>query len=370
MKTPPPSPSNDPEPRDPLATMGQRLRDLLDLAPVAMWIAESERVSFANHAAYELFGLQTGTDLVGRSLFTLLDQDCHAAVRSHIAQALAGPPRAPLVHGHVLRPDGSQREVEIASVALPDHGQTMVQMVITDITPRQRELREARRHRAELRQLSASVVEAREEERRRIARELHDELGQRLTALKMGLSSLRAGGVRPAEIPRVDDMIEALDGTVAAVRRIAADLRPLMLDDLGLNAAVAALARDAGQRMGLKVDLQLEDHDPPLDNGAAIAVYRMVQEALTNVGRHARARRVRVSLLRDGGDIVLTVHDDGVGLPALAPAADGRYGLLGIRERALMLGGQLQVDNPAGGGGRVCVRLPLQGNTTRREPGA
>ena len=147
--------------------------------------------------------------------------------------------------GRILRPDGQARDVEIASAALPDHGRTVVQMVVTDITERQRQLQEHQRHRLELRRLSASVVDAREEERKRIARELHDELGQRLTALKMELASLRPPGAPACDPQRIRSLLEMIDDTVAAVRRIAADLRPLMLDDLGLNAAIESLARDA-----------------------------------------------------------------------------------------------------------------------------
>ena len=117
-------------------------------------------------------------------------------------------------------------------------------MVITDITERTLEERELERSRRQLRRLSASVVQAREDERRRIARELHDELGQRLTALKMELSSLDGDGRAGSARQRIDAMLEMIDDTVATVRRIATDLRPLMLDDLGLNAAIEWLARD------------------------------------------------------------------------------------------------------------------------------
>ena len=338
----------------------QRFRDLLDLAPVAMWITDHDRIVFANRAAHRLFGVDAGGQLIGQSVHTLIRSDGQEALRSYMAEALRGAPQAPVMLGSIVRPDGQQREVEIASTALPDHGGTVLQMVITDVTQRQRQQREDARHRLELRQLSASVVEAREEERRRIARELHDELGQRLTALKMALAGLRPERLASADRERVDGMFEMIDDTVSAVRRIAADLRPLMLDDLGLNAAIEALAREAARRLDIEVTVRLAENDPPLPAGAAIAVYRMVQEALTNVGRHARATDVRIALLHQGDEAVLTVHDNGTGFPADASPAEGRFGLLGIRERALMLGGRLEIDNPPGGGARITVRLPLE----------
>jgi signal transduction histidine kinase len=276
-----------------------------------------------------------------------------------MATAVAGT-APPVVAGSIARLDGASREVEIAAAALPDHGRSVVQMVITDVTQRQQLLREQTRHREALRRLSASVVEAREEERRRIARELHDELGQRLTALKMELSSLGPAKGQQCDDARISGMLEMIDDTVASVRRIAADLRPMMLDDLGLNAAIEWLARDAARRLDMEITVRLGKEDPPVTQSAAIALYRMVQEALTNVARHARATDVNIEMRQEAGQLVLTVRDNGVGFPADLQHNEGRYGLLGIRERAYMLGGRLEVDNPPGGGGRLTVRLPLQ----------
>jgi two-component system, NarL family, sensor histidine kinase UhpB len=235
----------------------------------------------------------------------------------------------------------------------------VLQMVINDVTEHRQRLKSQAGHRAELRRLSSNVVEAREEERRRIARELHDELGQRLSGLKLDLASLAAAPPGANARSKIDAMLATIDDTVASVRRISSDLRPLILDDLGLNAAIESLARDASRRMGIEVTVRLGEEDPPVDDRVAIAVYRMVQEALTNVGRHARATDVRIELKVDGADLVLRVHDNGIGFPDRTGPQEDRFGLLGIRERAYMLGGQLVIDNPAGGGGRVTVRLPI-----------
>ncbi len=203
------------------------------------------------------------------------------------------------------------------------------------------------------------MVEAREEERRRIARELHDELGQRLTALKMEISSLRSPGPGGIERERITGMLEMVDSSVAALRRISADLRPLILDDLGLNAAIEWLARDAARRLSIEVTVHLGAEDPPLAQGADIALYRMVQEALTNVGRHASATEVHIELVQSDSELALTVRDNGSGFPDRSLRQEGRYGLLGMRERALALGGRLDIDTPPGGGGRITVHLPL-----------
>ncbi len=339
--------------RDELRSLQQRLRAVFELAPVALWIADSDRIVFANRAAGRLLG--DAHPLVGESVYSLLQPDSHAALRDQVAGVLAGAHGVGMVQGRLLRPDGQPREVEIALAALPDHGRTTVQMVVADVTQRRAEAREARRTQRQLRQLSVSVMEAREEERRRIARELHDELGQRLTALKMELSSLSDGGTdRGTRLPA---MLGMLDETVAALRRIAADLRPLMLDDLGLNAAIEWLGNEASRRLGIRVQVDL-DEVPDVDERVAIALYRMVQEALTNVARHARARQASVQLRRRNDGLHLSVRDDGVGFPERALQREGRWGLLGMRERAELLGGRLEIDNPPGGGARVRVHLP------------
>lgn len=337
----------------------RRFQLIFDLAPVAMWITEGDKVVFANRACESLFGASNRSQILGKSIYTLLHPSSHLGVMRQVSLTLSGAARAGMVNERIARLDGSEREVEIAIAALPDHGSTTVQMVITDVTQRKEERQQLEQSRHELRRLSASVVEAREEERRRIARELHDELGQRLSALKMDLSTLTHDIHNRAYERRVAAMIDMLDETVASVRRIASDLRPMMLDDLGLNAAIEWLGRESAQRMGIEVTVRLGEVDPALDSQASTAVYRMVQEALTNVARHARATDVSIDMRQSGSELVLTVQDNGIGFPSTR-RKEGSFGLIGIRERAYLLGGTLDVDNPPGGGGRITVRLPLR----------
>ena len=339
-----------------LDAVRRRYEAVFELSPNAIWIASGERIVFANRACVALFGAPSAASLVGRSMFTLFGRESRDALQAAVAAALeAGGPVAP-VQERIERFDGEVRDVEIALAALPDHGETTLQMVLSDVSTLRREAREAQQASQALRGLSERLVEAREDERRRIARELHDELGQRLTALKLELASLKAGSRTPAA--RVGAMLEMLDDTVASVRRISADLRPLMLDDLGLNAAIEWLARDVARRTGIEVAVQLEDSDPKLDDRATIALYRMVQEALTNVARHARATEVQVAVREREGFLTLTVHDNGSGFAEPAARKQGSFGLMGMRERALMLGGEMQIDNPPEGGARITVRLP------------
>jgi PAS domain S-box-containing protein len=351
--------SQEPGLQQQIDALNLRMRAVFELAPVAIWITDGDRIVFANRACAALFGADAREVLIGRSIYDMLAPESCDPVRQTVAQALRGEASAPTIHERIARLDGDLRDVVIAVAGLPDHGRTAVQMVITDITERARESRELERSRRNLRRLSASMVQAREDERRRIARELHDELGQRLTALKMELSSLGSDGAGAAHAGRIGAMLEMVDDTVATVRRIATELRPLMLDDLGLNAAIEWLANGWARRMGVRMTLRLGAADPAIDDAAGIALYRMVQEALTNIARHAEASEVGVEVREDGGELRLTVSDNGVGFDAASMFREGSHGLLGIRERALMLGGELEVGNAPGGGGRVTVRLPL-----------
>lgn len=342
--------------------LNERLRAVFDLAPVAIAIVDGDRISFANQACATLFAADNQQNLIGRPVHELLADRSRQAVRQAMEQALRTGIRTTAENQGIARLDGGARDVEIAIAALPDHGHTTLQMVVTDISRQSRESQELERSRRELRQLSASMVEAREEERRRIARELHDELGQRLTALHMELSGLVEQCTERGAAARIVAMLAMVDDTVASVRRISTELRPLMLDDLGLNAAIEWLAKSWSQRMDIAVRLNLGEHDAELAQGGSIALYRMVQEALTNVARHARATQVEIGLRRAAGELVLTVQDNGIGFSEKTLHTEGKHGLMGIRERALMLGGHLEVGNPPGaGGGRVVVRIPADG---------
>lgn len=340
--------------------MTRRLFAALDATPVAVWITEDERIVYANRIAARLAAVPDGEALRARMLDSLLTPATLAALRAATAEgALDASDPTVRVPGQLRREDAALRDIEIVLAPLPDHGHAVVQMVVDDVTEQRRHAAEQERSGRVLRRLQANVVEAREEERRRIARELHDELGQRLTALKMEVSSLaKRVGLQAADAP-VGSMLAMLDETVAAVRRIASDLRPLMLDDLGLNAAIEWLVRDTARRTGIDISVQLSEAPESPGERLATALYRMVQEGLTNVVRHAQARHVQVQLRRDGDAIELTVTDDGIGLPEPAAVREDAYGLLGLRERVAMLGGTLMLENRPEGGARLAVRLPL-----------
>jgi signal transduction histidine kinase len=219
------------------------------------------------------------------------------------------------------------------------------------------------RQQQELRELSARVLEAREEEKTRIARELHDELGQLLTALKMDLAWLRERlpETGPELAARADGMSALLDRTVSSSRRIAADLRPLMLDDLGLADAAQWLVDDFGKRSGVRLEMRVPEQAAfdALAKGAATAVYRAIQESLTNIARHSGAKNAWVLLAQENGEVLVEIEDDGRGVTPGDLAKASSLGLKGMRERVAYYGGSLEVARAPRGGTRLRVRMPL-----------
>lgn len=227
------------------------------------------------------------------------------------------------------------------------------------VEERTRELRLAE---ARLRRLSARQDKLVEEERIRIAREIHDELGQNLTALNMGLAVLgsRINSLEPEVTQRLADLRRNLEQMIATVQRICQELRPMLLDDLGLLPAIAWRIEELQNSGGLEISLQAEPPDLHLEPGLANSVYRLVQEALTNVGRHAAATAITVKLQRGDDFLRIQVTDNGRGMDAEAMEAPESLGIMGMRERMRNLGGELHILSAPGQGTTVQAVLPLR----------
>lgn len=228
------------------------------------------------------------------------------------------------------------------------------------VAQRTRELEESELH---LRQLSRYLLRVREEDRRHFARELHDELGQSLTALRIDFNALTSdlGAAcehHGARLTAIDTMLTA---TVDSVRRICEDLRPGMLDDLGLEAALTSYTRRFSRQYGIACDLSLMCEDFGLDEPMSTAIFRIVQEALTNVARHAEARHAMVALEEREGHLLLTIADDGRGFPMAQDEGRKSFGIVGIRERVSLLRGTLSIDSSAGRGTHIEVSIPCSG---------
>jgi signal transduction histidine kinase len=265
----------------------------------------------------------------------------------------------------LLYSDAQTRVITLASLAI------VVGLIVAFVASRQvgrleREIerREAaeRQTRRDLERLSARLVTAQEEERRSLARELHDAVGQALTAIKMEMGVAMRGVETDSRARRALDEGRAIaESTLQNVRDLSQLLHPSMLDDFGLPEAVSAYLRSFSKRTGIRTQLTHERMDDRLSPEIEVCVYRIVQEALTNVARHSGASSCTVSLVRREGMLHLTIEDDGRGIDATAArAADARrrLGLIGMRERAQALAGSFLIENRHEGGTRVTVRLP------------
>lgn len=263
------------------------------------------------------------------------------------------------------RKDGSVFPALLSARAVTDARGRFVQSRATvfDVTRRRRAEDEAHRYAERLKAMSRRAVEVQEAERRRLARELHDRVGQTLTALNINLNIIkgRAGVTAdPMLGARLDDSLDLVEATFEKIRDVMAELRPAVLDDYGLAAALRWYAEQWGGRTGIAVAVTGDDPTPRLAPAIEETLFRCVQEALTNVARHAQAGKVRVTLESGSRSFSTSVVDDGVGFEAVphAEAAHGSgYGLMFMRERIESAGGQLRIESAPGRGTRVAVEV-------------
>jgi signal transduction histidine kinase len=218
--------------------------------------------------------------------------------------------------------------------------------------------RMAERLQNELRELSARMQQDIEQERKRISQALHDEMGQNLTALQLDASWIRRHCTdAPEVLAVVDRMQESISHSASSMRRIVADMRPRVLDDLGICAAINGLVEDVSARTGMAVEFVAAGPLDDMADAAKTALYRMLQECLTNVSRHAQANKVEIALVADGQRVEMTVADDGRGFATDAPRKRDSFGLFGLHERAAQLGGSVKLDSAPGAGTRITVLL-------------
>lgn len=331
----------------------------VDRERVLDYVFAHQRMTKVNAAMAEQFRA-TAAELIGRTPADFFSHDLAAGRRGWAALFDAG-------HTHSLtnerRLDGSPMYVEGDYMCFYDHagritGHFGVQRDVTDRTLASAELEQSR---AELQALAARIQATREEERARIAREIHDELGQALTALKLDLAWFEKEAPRrnPAAARAGERSItERIDETMAIVRRIASELRPSVLDQLGLEAAIEWLVQDSTRRTGIKIHLRAEEL-PRLPGEVASNLFRILQEALTNITRHAAATEVQVTVKRTGSSIVLGVEDNGIGIGPQSLSGLRSLGLVGMRERAVACGGNLMVRGEPGKGTAIIVTIPL-----------
>lgn len=328
-------------------------RDLFEASPDGIVVVDGEgRIRDANPALVELFGYERG-ELLDSEVEMLVPERARGAHRGERDGFVADPHARPMGIGMELRgrrKDGSEFPVEISLSPLHTGDELFVIATVRNVTERNR-----------LREFGTGALRAAEDERRRISRELHDDAAQRLANLLVRLRLAR----REEDPERRDELMEELRRELVEsaelVRGIARGLRPPALEDVGLAVALRSLVREQLALADLEVGLEIEPAADALEPDTRLVVYRVVQEALTNVLRHADADRVRVGLRSGNGRLVAEVEDDGRGFAPARVSRDGGagLGLLGMEERAALIGAELTIESVPSEGTLVRISVPI-----------
>ncbi len=332
---------------------------LMRVSPNAIFIIQQSQVRYVNPAGVQLLGARNREELLGKPLETFLP-----VFRGQFQLLDEASWQGRPLETRLFPLEGFPLEVDVIATPVMLEGQVAMQLIVRDISERKRAEAQLKESRDRLRELSVYLQTVRENERAHIAREIHDELGQMLTALKLDLALFkrRLPEEKASLFQAIDAMSQMVDETVKVVRRIAAELRPEILDDLGLLAAIEWQAQEYQRRSGIKIYIQFEPDDFTVDRNRATTIFRIFQETLTNVVRHARATEVFVTLVRKEGGLELVVEDNGVGIEPSAKEKRWALGIMGMKERARFWNGEVTIKGEPGEGTRVQVWIPEEGH--------
>ncbi len=303
---------------------------------------------------------------MGPSFFNTLIHPDDAAVRESLLDRFADAPEGAIVESEfrLKNASGEWRWFSSRDVIFKRTSDGLLKIILgiaQDITEKKAAEEELKKSREQLRTLLAHLQSVREDEQARISREIHDELGQSLTALKMDLAWMvrRLDKEQKPLLEKANLMAKLIDMNIQTVKRISAELRPGLLDDLGLTAALEWQAEEFHSRTGIPCELFINPEDIELDRDLSTTIFRVFQETLTNVVRHAEAKKVMVDLRRTGQEVILTVRDDGRGITEKQVASPTSIGLIGMRERIRFLDGTVKITGGRRGGTTVTVKIPL-----------
>jgi PAS domain S-box-containing protein len=332
---------------------------IVEQSLAGIYVVLDERFMYANDRFAEMFGYGR-EEFIGRRMADCVTPDSVPEVMENYRRRISGEVDTIHYYTRGVRKDGRIVNLELHASRVTCQGRPALAGVALDITERVQAQEELAQSRERLRELAQHINRMREIERARLAREVHDVLGGMLTSAKFEVARILR---RTASDGRQDlhdiasELLVLLQETIVTARTVSDDLRPGSLDVLGLGPALAITLERFGARHGVAATLAGAEAWPDLPPAAGVQVFRIVQEALTNVARHARARAVGVELARGEGLLRLAVRDDGIGIGATV-ARPGAIGLFSMAERAREIGATLAVQPRAGGGTEVLLELP------------
>ncbi|HYJ46061.1 MAG TPA: PAS domain S-box protein [Pyrinomonadaceae bacterium] len=353
-----------------LRTSERQLREILEnIQLLSVMFDQDGALMFCNDFLLGLTGWRF-EDVIGRNWFTtFVAPEQRELIKFTFDEMIKKGTSPSHIEYEVQTRGGERRTISWSNTVMRDlTGQLVgITCIGEDVTERKRAEEKLRTSYEESRALSAHLQSVREEERIRIAREIHDVLGQALTGLKMDvwwlikrLSNTSKSLEKGALLEKFETMSDLINSTIVSVRKLATELRPGVLDDLGLVAAIEWQAREFQTRTGINCHLSLPPEDIDIGSQQSTAVFRIFQEILTNVARHANARNVEVRMNKTEDDLRLEVRDDGRGIAEDQISGVGSLGLLGMRERALLFGGEVLIRPAHGQGTIVTARIPLR----------
>lgn len=338
---------------------------LLRSAAQGIFIVDPEgKITMANPATEKMFGY-SADELIGQSVDMLVPERLRGSHRNHRDHYFSDPESRPMGLGMDLqarRKDGTELYVEISLSYIRSANRTLGVAFVTDISKRRADEQAIRQHREELRALAGRLMTAQDDERRRIARNLHDDLSQQLAHLAIDLGNLATKPSAREFIPELRPIQLCAAEAADTVRRISHDLHPSILDDLGLEAACEQFCEDFQQRTGIVTSFTSRNVPESLRSEIAGSIYHIAQECLRNVAKHAQTESVAVILEGAPGALRLTVKDQGVGLPAERSEHRTGIGIAAMRERAHLVNGSLTIQSGMGAGTEVSVEVPMGGD--------
>jgi len=342
-----------------------RYRGLMESAPDAVIVTnEDGRILLINTQAERLFGYSP-PEIIGEMIEKLIAKEMRAIHKKHRLQYLNGPQTRAIGINMSLLGLSKEKKVfpiEISLSSLQTENGMMLTSIIHDVTERREAEKRLEYSHEQLRKLSVHLQSAKEEESKRIARKIHDELGQGLIGLKMNLSWLLDRLPEDERILRekTNFMLNLIDDSITTVEKISSELRPRILDILGLQEAMEWYGKEFQETSGIRCEITFRPKDFDVKGEISTEAYRIFQEAMVNIHRHAGARKVQISLSRRSGNLLLTIKDDGVGITKEQITGLNSFGIMGMQERTRTVGGKIKILGAPGKGTTIKATIPLK----------